>query len=62
MRAERDLPMILHVHDEVVAEVPESEAEETLKYMETTMSTAPEWIPDIPLAAEGGIVSEYAKV
>lgn len=62
MREERDLPMVLHVHDEVVAEVPESEAEETLKYMETTMSTAPEWIPDIPLAAEGGIVSEYAKV
>jgi len=54
-------PIILHVHDEVVCEVPEAIADEALSNILNIMSTPPDWIPDIPVAAEGHILDLYAK-
>jgi DNA polymerase I-like protein with 3'-5' exonuclease and polymerase domains len=51
----------MHVHDELVIETPEKEAEHTLKEVTSIMSTPPEWIPDIPLDAEGSILTRYEK-
>jgi DNA polymerase len=54
-------PIILHVHDEVVLEVPEDTAEDALQQVLQIMSTPPDWIPDIPVAAEGHILDLYSK-
>jgi DNA polymerase len=53
--------IIFHVHDEVVIEVDESEAEDALTRIIEIMSTPPEWISDIPVSAEGSIISIYEK-
>jgi len=53
--------IVMHVHDEVVVEVDSDKAEESLKQIIKIMSTAPEWIPDIPLSAEGDILTCYTK-
>lgn len=55
------LKIIFHVHDEVVLEVPEETANDDLQRVIEIMSTPPEWIPDIPLAAEGAILTHYTK-
>ena len=53
--------IIFHVHDEVVVEVDEAEAEDALARIIEIMSTPPDWIPDIPVSAEGNIISVYEK-
>ena len=55
------IPIIMHVHDECVAEVPEAQAEELLAKMLAIMHTPPDWIPDLPVAAEGTINDFYSK-
>ena len=54
-------PVILHVHDEMVCEVPEAQAEGALAKIMGIMSTPPSWISDIPVAAEGHICDLYSK-
>lgn len=54
-------PIILHVHDELVCEVPEEQAEQAYSAIMEIMSTPPEWIPDIPLSAEAHILDAYTK-
>ncbi len=54
-------PVILHVHDEMVCEVPEAQAESALAKIMEIMSIPPMWIPDIPVAAEGHICDLYSK-
>lgn len=49
------------VHDELICEVPEDQAEDGLAMLLEIMSTPPEWIPDLPLAAEGSIENRYTK-
>lgn len=53
--------IILHVHDEMVIEVPDDKAEQALADVLSVMSTAPDWIPDIPLSADAHIVDFYSK-
>ena len=53
--------LIFHVHDEVVIECNEDEAESILERAIEVMSTPPTWIPDMPLAAEGQILTRYQK-
>ena len=53
--------IIMHVHDEIVVETPDQDAEKTLSDIIDIMSHPPEWIPDIPLAAEGDILTRYQK-
>lgn len=55
------IPIIMHVHDEMVCEVPEAQAEELLAKMLAIMHTPPDWIPDLPVAAEGTINDFYSK-
>jgi DNA polymerase len=53
--------IILHVHDEVVVECDADKAENVLAEIIGIMSTPPDWIPDIPLSAEGEILDFYSK-
>lgn len=55
------IPIVMHVHDEMVCEVPEDKAEELLSKMLAIMHTPPDWIPELPVAAEGKILNYYAK-
>ena len=55
------LPVVLHVHDEVVIEVKDNEAEQALATVEKIMSTAPVWAEGLPVAAEGIISERYTK-
>lgn len=54
-------PVAMHVHDEVVAEVPEEKGQETLAFLNKALSTPPAWAPGIVLSAEGKIGYSLGK-
>ena len=53
--------VIMHVHDEIVVEADADKADAALEDILAIMSTPPEWIPDIPLDAEGTTLTRYTK-
>lgn len=53
-------PIILHVHDEIVTEVPNTE-EYSVSKLENLMCQLPSWAAGFPLAAEGAELMRYAK-
>ena len=54
-------PLIATVHDELIAEIPEPRALDTLEYMLAVMRRAPGWAPSLPVDAAGIISQRYAK-
>jgi len=58
LRAEdRGYPIVLHVHDEIVAEVEKGSAKE----LSDILSVVPPWAPGLPLAAKGWEGQRYQK-
>ena len=55
------LPILMHIHDEIVCEVPESEAVEKLDVMNDIMSVGPAWAKGLPLKGDGYISKYYKK-
>ena len=53
--------LLFHVHDEVILEVEAENASEALEDVVKIMSEPPPWIPDIPLSAEGSVLTHYEK-
>lgn len=53
--------LVLHVHDEVVLEVPERHAEEVLADTKGLMAQTPDWAPGLVLKGAGGIMERYKK-
>ena len=51
----------MHVHDEVVLEVPSFTAEADLKAVSDIMGQAPEWAKGLPLTADGYLTDYYKK-
>lgn len=51
---------VMHVHDEVICEVPKGEADTRLARLTEIMGTPPAWAPDIVLTADG-FQSDYYK-
>ncbi len=56
-----NIPIIMHVHDEVVCHVPESDGDRSIALMERAMSAPPKWAKTLPLAADGGLGLRYRK-
>lgn len=54
-------PIVLHVHDEPVAEVPEWYGEKELERMGEIMRTTPAWADGLPLAAAAHYATRYQK-
>ena len=58
----RALPeTVLHVHDELVLEVPESAADEAAARLKQVMCTPPSWAEGLPLNCEVKIMAAYGK-
>jgi DNA polymerase len=54
VRVSKRYDIVLTIHDALYILAPEAEAEEALKFLMEEMTKPPIWMPDIPLAAEGG--------
>jgi len=53
--------VVFHVHDEIVLEVPEELANDSMTILQSVMETPPEWAPDLPLKAVPEIMERYGK-
>ena len=53
--------VVMHIHDEVVVEVPTEKVDTALKDVQRIMTTAPEWLEGLPLAAETTSSTFYTK-
>lgn len=58
---EAGLPVVLHVHDEAVAEVDEGLAEEKRLVMQEIMRTPPAWAKGFPVWADCSVMRRYGK-
>ena len=56
-----DYHPVCHIHDEVLCEVPEENAQAYYEEMASIMSTPPEWASDLPLRADGYTTPFYLK-
>jgi DNA polymerase len=54
-------PLIATIHDELIAEVRETDAETTLDLMLKVMRRTPGWAPGLPINAAGFVVRRYQK-
>lgn len=54
-------PVLFHVHDEVIVEVPITEAEVAKSEIERLMSVCPQWLEGCPLGAEAIVAEHYLK-
>ena len=59
LRIQKQYPCVLTVHDEVVALVPESEADDAENWVLAQMTMVPKYMPGIPLGAEAGHAKRY---
>ena len=53
--------IVTMAHDEIVIVAKKKDAKKALDFMIKTMSTPPDWAPDLPLAAEGSYDTSYSK-
>ena len=54
-------PVLFHVHDEVIVEVPIAQAEAATTEIERLLSICPTWLEGCPLGAEAKVASHYLK-
>lgn len=57
----RGFQPVMHVHDEVICEIPSDQADIRLEELEGIMRTAPEWAPDLILNCDGFSSPYYRK-
>lgn len=58
---EKGYDIVMHVHDEMIVEVPEDDAENAFRRISDSMSTPIPWAPDLPLRGDGYITKHYKK-
>jgi len=57
----RGLPVVLHVHDEIVLEVPNDSVGYHMDQLDRAMNDVPDWAQGIPLKAEINELERYGK-
>ena len=55
------LPVVLHVHDEIVVEVPTAQTTSALATLKECMTRELPWAPDMWLGADGFVTNRYTK-
>ena len=55
------LPVVVHVHDEIVVEVPDERAAEGVETLRACMMAPPAWALGLWIGAEGFITKRYSK-
>lgn len=58
---EAGIPVVLHVHDEVLCEVPLDVAEEACQTVKRIMEDLPDWCAGLPLNADPKVINCYTK-
>jgi len=53
--------IVMHVHDEMIVEVAEEQADDALAYMQECMGKPLPWAPGLPLRGDGYITKYYRK-
>lgn len=53
--------IVMHIHDEMVVEVPEKDAADAFRRISDCMGTAVPWAPELPLRGDGYITRHYKK-
>lgn len=62
MRVSEVFPdIVMHVHDEMIVEVDEEQAQDALVYMQECMGKPMDWAPGLPLRGDGYITKYYRK-
>lgn len=61
LEVEKVMPVVLHVHDELLIECPEDRAKEGIEHILSVMRQSPEWAPDLPVNAGCEIMHRYEK-
>lgn len=57
----KEYRVVSWTYDEIIALIPEREADAGLQFMLDTMATSPAWAPNLPLKGEGGYDVCYSK-
>ena len=52
---------VMHVHDEIILEVPTAEGQQCADMLQKIMETPPKWAEGLPLVAEPEILTRYGK-
>lgn len=58
---EEELPVIFHVHDEIILEVDEEYADKAVALLQEIMEYTPDWLEGLPLVAKPEIMLRYGK-
>ncbi len=53
--------VVLHVHDEIVLQVPAKQAQQALADATQQLATTPDWAEGLPLDADGSVMGRYGK-
>ncbi len=61
LRCNADQLVVLHVHDEIVAEVQVDGADDKLADMKAIVQTPPRWARGLPLGVSGFVAARYKK-
>ena len=54
-------PVLLHVHDEIVASAPDADLQDHVKRIEALMLEAPAWAAGLPVGVESAVSKRYEK-
>jgi DNA polymerase len=58
---EQGVPLTATVHDELIADVPDANADATYAEMERVMASTPFWAQGLPMGAAGFVAMRYQK-